>query len=110
MHRRNILATALAATGALFAAGGKSARAEGHAGAKAVYHLSDLDKAGFVLGNIDHHLEGAGRDDSSAKRQRLSAHPAKVGHKSCQSSFCFSISSIFQARAHRLILFSWAIA
>ena len=60
MHRRNILATALAATGALLAAGGRSARAEAREGAKAVYHLSDLDKAGFVLGNIDHHLEGAG--------------------------------------------------
>src|SRR5258708_3728781 len=58
MHRRNILATALATAGALLAAGGRSARA--HAGAKAVYHLSDLDKAGFVLGNIGHHLEGAG--------------------------------------------------
>jgi hypothetical protein len=60
MHRRNILATALAAAGALVAAGTKSTRAEARAGAKAVYHLSDLDKAGFVLGNIDHHLEGAG--------------------------------------------------
>jgi intracellular sulfur oxidation DsrE/DsrF family protein len=60
MHRRNILATALAAAGALVAAGEKSARADARAGAKAVYHLSDLDKAGFVLGNIGHHLEGAG--------------------------------------------------
>jgi intracellular sulfur oxidation DsrE/DsrF family protein len=25
-----------------------------------VYHLSDPDKAAFVLGNIDHHLAGAG--------------------------------------------------
>ena len=60
MHRRNILATALAAAGALVAAGGRSAQADAREGAKAVYHLSDLDKAGFVLGNIDHHLEGAG--------------------------------------------------
>jgi intracellular sulfur oxidation DsrE/DsrF family protein len=59
MHRRNILATALAAAGALLAAGGKTARADAR-DAKVVYHLSDLDKAAFVLGNIDHHLEGAG--------------------------------------------------
>jgi uncharacterized protein len=50
MHRRNILATALAAAGGLLAAGGRSARADAREGAKAVYHL----------GNIDHHLEGAG--------------------------------------------------
>ena len=36
MHRRNILATALAAAGGLFAAGEKSARADVHEGAKAV--------------------------------------------------------------------------
>lgn len=59
MHRRNILASALAAAGALFAAGTR-ARAETHDAAKVVYHLADLDKVAFVLGNIDHHLAGVG--------------------------------------------------
>ncbi len=62
MHRRNILATAFAATGALFTAGGRPARAEAPArrAAMVVYHLADLDKVAFVLGNINNHLEGAG--------------------------------------------------
>ncbi|HEY2136265.1 MAG TPA: hypothetical protein VGH49_10270, partial [Xanthobacteraceae bacterium] len=63
MHRRNILATALAAAGALMVAGEKPARADARDGSKVVYHLSDLDKAAFVLGNIDHHLAGAGGPD-----------------------------------------------
>src|SRR5277367_466512 len=29
-------------------------------GAKVVYHLSDLDKVNFVLGNIGNHYEGMG--------------------------------------------------
>jgi hypothetical protein len=67
MHRRNILSAALAATGALFAAGSRSARAQTPTAtrdaAKVVYHLSDLDKVQFVLGNIDNHLAGAGGPD-----------------------------------------------
>ncbi len=68
MHRRNILATALAAAGALAAVGGQSARADtpGKDAAKVVYHLSDLDKVAFVLGNIDNHLAGAGGPDKVA--------------------------------------------
>jgi intracellular sulfur oxidation DsrE/DsrF family protein len=64
MHRRNILATALAAAGALVAAGSRSARAQasepGKDASKVVYHLSDLDKVSFVLGNIENHLAGVG--------------------------------------------------
>jgi intracellular sulfur oxidation DsrE/DsrF family protein len=60
MHRRNILASAVATAGALFAAGARNARAEGAEAAKVVYHLADLDKVAFVLGNIDNHLAGAG--------------------------------------------------
>ncbi|HUI95941.1 MAG TPA: hypothetical protein VLX44_09335 [Xanthobacteraceae bacterium] len=64
MHRRNILATAFAAVGALVGAGTRSTRAETgeptkDAG-KVVYHLSDLEKVSFVLGNIEHHLAGVG--------------------------------------------------
>jgi hypothetical protein len=65
MHRRNILATALATAGAVFAVGGNKARAQTPAtpardAGKVVYHLSDLDKVAFVLGNIGNHLEGVG--------------------------------------------------
>jgi len=30
---------------------------------KVVYHLSDLDKVGFVIGNIQNHLDGVGGPD-----------------------------------------------
>jgi hypothetical protein len=65
MHRRNILAAALAATGALFAVGERKARAETTArdADKVVYHLADLDKVAFVLGNIDNHLSGVGEPE-----------------------------------------------
>jgi intracellular sulfur oxidation DsrE/DsrF family protein len=64
MHRRNLLSAALASVGAALSAA--SARAEAvTAGAspgklKVVYHLSDQDKVGFVLGNIRNHIEGVG--------------------------------------------------
>jgi intracellular sulfur oxidation DsrE/DsrF family protein len=67
MHRRNLLTATFAAAGALFAAGAR-ARAQTRDAApdskkdaaKVVYHLSDLDKAPFVLGNIENHLAGVG--------------------------------------------------
>jgi intracellular sulfur oxidation DsrE/DsrF family protein len=64
MHRRNILASAVATAGALFAAGARNAQAQaqthGPEAGKVVYHLADLDKVAFVLGNIDNHLAGVG--------------------------------------------------
>src|SRR5689334_355974 len=67
MHRRNILSAAFAATGALFAAGSRAVRAEtepqSRDAAKVVYHLSDLERVAFVLGNIDNHLAGVGGPD-----------------------------------------------
>ena len=66
MHRRNLFTAAFAAVGALVAAGGRS-RAETRDAAepkkdaaKVVYHLADLEKVAFVLGNIDNHLSGVG--------------------------------------------------
>ena len=50
MHRRNILAAALASAGTLFSAAGAHAAAPD--ATKVVYHLDDLDKVDFVLGNI----------------------------------------------------------
>jgi uncharacterized protein len=67
MHRRNILTATLATAGALFAAGTRARATTGDTvkeptedAAKVVYHLADLDKVGFVLGNIDNHLTGVG--------------------------------------------------
>jgi intracellular sulfur oxidation DsrE/DsrF family protein len=65
MHRRNILWGAISAFGAAFAASRASAATEAAPSAKlkVVYHLNDLDKVSFVLGNIQNHLDGVGGPD-----------------------------------------------
>ena len=54
MDRRNILRGAVSAFGAGFAASRASAASEAVSPEKlkVVYHLNDLDKVSFVLGNI----------------------------------------------------------
>jgi intracellular sulfur oxidation DsrE/DsrF family protein len=66
MHRRNMLWGAITAFGAAFAASRASASTEKPAPAKlkVVYHLTDLDKVTFVLGNIQNHLDGVGGPDN----------------------------------------------
>ena len=66
MHRRSILWAAASAFGAVFAASRASAATEAPATKKlkVVYHLSDHDKAGFVVGNIQNHLDGVGGPDN----------------------------------------------
>ena len=65
MHRRNILWGALSAVSAAFAASRANAATEAapQGKLKVVYHLSDLDKVSFVLGNIQNHLDGVGGPD-----------------------------------------------
>lgn len=67
VHRRSILAALTGAGGLLAGALGASrAAAQGSATpmrpdrSKVVYHLADLDKVHFVLGNIRNHFDGAG--------------------------------------------------
>jgi hypothetical protein len=66
MDRRNIFRSILAG---MFAAGAASpARAQTVGGAagvpKVAYHLADLEKVAFVLGNIRNHLDGMGGRDN----------------------------------------------
>jgi uncharacterized protein len=65
MDRRNILLRAVAGLGAAFAASRASAATESPAQdkLKVVYHLSDLDKVTFVIGNIQNHFDGVGGPD-----------------------------------------------
>ena len=64
MHRRNILTAALAGAGGLLAATAATRRADAASDkSKVVYHLSDLDKVAFVLGNIRNHYDGVGGPD-----------------------------------------------
>ena len=60
MDRRSILTAIAAATGGLFATRAKAATPDK---SKVVYHLCDLDKVDFVLGNIKNHYEGVGGPD-----------------------------------------------
>jgi uncharacterized protein len=67
MHRRNILWGTITAFGAVFAASRASAATGAptpSARLKVVYHLSDLDKVNFVLGNIQNHINGVGGPDN----------------------------------------------
>ena len=69
MDRRNMLLRAVTALGAAFAASRASAASESPAQdrlqdkLKVVYHLSDLDKVSFVIGNIQNHFDGVGGPD-----------------------------------------------
>ena len=66
MDRRNMLFRAAAALGATFAVSRAEAATESPAQdkLKVVYHLSDLDKVQFVIGNIQNHVDGVGGPDN----------------------------------------------
>ena len=65
MYRRNFLRRMILASGAALFASRANATTEStaKAGLKVVYHLNDLDKVSFVLGNIQNHLDGVGGPD-----------------------------------------------
>jgi intracellular sulfur oxidation DsrE/DsrF family protein len=65
MHRRSILSGAISAIAAAFATSRAQAATEAPpAKLKVVYHLNDLDKVSFVIGNIQNHLDGVGGPDN----------------------------------------------
>jgi intracellular sulfur oxidation DsrE/DsrF family protein len=83
MDRRNMLFRAAAALGAAFAVSRAEAATESPAQdkLKVVYHLSDLDKVPFVIGNIQNHLDGVGGPDHVTIAQAnpdLSQHVGKL--------------------------------
>jgi intracellular sulfur oxidation DsrE/DsrF family protein len=64
MHRRNIIMGTFTAAGALMATATRGrANTTDTDKPKVVYHLCDLDKVAFVLGNIRNHFEGMGGPD-----------------------------------------------
>jgi intracellular sulfur oxidation DsrE/DsrF family protein len=60
MRRRNLLKLALAMTPASLLAARANAGTDPPQASKVVYHLADLDKVEFVLGNIANHYKGMG--------------------------------------------------
>jgi intracellular sulfur oxidation DsrE/DsrF family protein len=67
MHRRNIITALLAGFGGLAASASTAVRAKAEPAkpdkSKVAYHLSDLNKVEFVLGNIQNHIDGMGGPD-----------------------------------------------
>ena len=66
MDRRNIFKSALALGAGTFAARAPARAQTATAGVgvpKVVYHLADIEKAAFVLGNIRNHIAGMGGPD-----------------------------------------------
>lgn len=67
MHRRNIITALLAGFGGVAAAATSGVHAKAEPArpdkSKVAYHLSDLDKVDFVLGNIQNHIDGMGGPD-----------------------------------------------
>ena len=66
MHRRSLLWGVVSAIGGAFAASRANAATEAQPAGKlkVVYHLNDLDKVNFVLGNIQNHFDGVGGPDN----------------------------------------------
>ena len=65
MHRRHLFRTVFAALGTAFAGAAVSkAEAATPDKSKVVYHLNELDRVLFVLGNIENHFEGVGGPDN----------------------------------------------
>jgi uncharacterized protein len=66
MHRRNMLTAAMKTTCAIMPISLLATHADAAAApaaSKVAYHLSDLDKVDFVLGNIRNHFDGMGGPD-----------------------------------------------
>jgi uncharacterized protein len=66
MYRRNILWGAFSALGMAFTASRAKAAIEVNPSGKlkVVYHLADIDKVHFVLGNMQNHVDGVGGPDN----------------------------------------------
>jgi uncharacterized protein len=97
MHRRNILSAALAATGALLAGGSRAARADAPDAAKVVYHLSDLEKVHFVLGNIDNHLAGIGGPDKVTIQLVVHGPALRAFHAAANPDTARKLASLVQS-------------
>ncbi|MER8488767.1 DsrE family protein [Mesorhizobium australicum] len=79
MRRRDMFHAALAGAGTLLGLRAVQGATTEPARLKVAYHLSDLDKVNFVLGNIKNHYEGTGGNVDIA----LVVHgPALAGFKS----------------------------
>ncbi|TJX59418.1 MAG: hypothetical protein E5W21_13710 [Mesorhizobium sp.] len=79
MLRRDIFRAGLAGAAGLFGLRQVKAAAAEEERLKVAYHLSDVDKANFVLGNIKNHYEGT---DGNVEIALVVHGPALAGFKS----------------------------
>ena len=100
MHRRNMLWGAVSAFGAVFAASraGATTDAAPAAKLKVVYHLNDLDKVSFVLGNIQNHFDGVGGPDHVKIALVFTARRWVVSLECREPGYHPARRSIFQSR------------
>jgi uncharacterized protein len=63
MERRSLFTSAMASMLGLFGLSRTAHADDGPKRLKVAYHLTDLDKAAFVLGNIANHIDGVGGPD-----------------------------------------------
>jgi intracellular sulfur oxidation DsrE/DsrF family protein len=82
MRRRNLLQLALALTPAsLLTTRAQAATSAAPDAAKVAYHLSDLDKVDFVLGNIANHYSGMGGPENVTIALVIHGPALKAFHK-----------------------------
>ena len=79
MRRRNLLQVALALTPASLLA--TRAQAATTDAAKVAYHLADLDKVDFVLGNVANHYKGMGGPENVTIALVIHGPALKAFHK-----------------------------
>ena len=102
MHRRNMLRAAVSAFGAAFAASRASAAAEAPPPGKlkVVYHLTDLEKVNFVIGNIQNHLDGVGGPENVTISLVIHGQALRAFHSAsvCQSGSHPAGRAVLQGR------------
>ena len=79
MERRDLFRKSLAGALGVFGLTTTARAAESSARIRVVYHLSDLDKVNFVLGNIQNHLTGVGGHEVADRRPARVAGPTSTG-------------------------------
>jgi hypothetical protein len=86
MRRRNLLQFALALTPASLLAARAQAATPAPDAAKVAYHLADLDKVDFVLGNIANHYKGMGGPENVTIALVIHGPALKAFHKTNAST------------------------
>ena len=113
MERRKLFKALLAASAAGLTA--RSASAEDAGANRVVYHLADVDKVAFALGNMKNHRAGGARGLSLAAvvhGPALAVFRAKTDNETLKQQFATSLKAgdVFYACANTLAAHDWTLA